>query len=57
MGLEWWEYYEINHKTKNLREENEGLKKEIEILREEIEKLKESQKANKPRRLFCWFKK
>ena len=57
MGLEWWEYYEINHKIKNLREENEGLKKDVESLREEIEKLKKLQKESKTRSLFCWFKK
>ncbi|MGB3082527.1 MAG: hypothetical protein WBB86_06035 [Candidatus Omnitrophota bacterium] len=57
MALEWWEYYEINHKTKNLREENESLKKEIEVVREEIEKLKGPQRGDKPRSLFCWFRK
>ncbi|MFQ5952161.1 MAG: hypothetical protein ACE5JK_01990 [Candidatus Omnitrophota bacterium] len=40
MSLEWWEFYEINHKEKNLREETAELRKEIKALREEIEKLK-----------------
>ena len=46
MALDWWEYYEIHHKAKNLREENDALRKEIETLREEIKKLKESQNPN-----------
>lgn len=36
MALEWWEYYEINNKAKNLKKEIEELKKEVKALREKL---------------------
>ena len=49
MGLEWWEYYEINHNVKNLRKEVEDLKKEVEELK--------GRKKKKTCPILCWFKK
>ncbi|MGB2599187.1 MAG: hypothetical protein WBC99_01940 [Candidatus Omnitrophota bacterium] len=57
MALDWWEFYEINHKEKNLREEIVNLKKETEDLRGEIETLKKGQVNKQARSIFCWFKK
>ncbi|MGB2629892.1 MAG: hypothetical protein WBD24_03945 [Candidatus Omnitrophota bacterium] len=40
MSLEWWEYYEINHRVRNLKEDIERLEKEIKSLHAEVETLK-----------------
>ena len=38
MSLDWWEYYEIQHKVNNLKKEIEDLKKEVEDLRSQLKK-------------------
>jgi peptidoglycan hydrolase CwlO-like protein len=40
MALQWWEYYEINHKVKNLRNEIAELEDQIKSLRKELEEVK-----------------
>jgi hypothetical protein len=38
MALNWWEYYEIQHKVENLKKEIEDLKKEVKDLRNQQKK-------------------